>query len=469
MTQPRSSAAPLAAAHEGASTNGSHSGSATAPDNTSPSADDHSFLDRPRANTAAASWALFAGIALVMIGNGLQGSLLGVRSELEGFSTAAAGVVMSCFFIGFLVGGRFATTALTSVGHIRVFAALASTASTAALVHAVWISPVTWAAMRFATGVCMAGLYVVAESWINDLATNATRGRMLAIYMAVTMGGIATGQGLLNLADPDGFELFVVSSALISLSLVPVSLSASSTPPTHTPEPMPVVALARAVPTGVVVSTLVGTAHGSLLGMGAVYATGVGLSPAQVALFMAAPMIGGFALQLPIGAISDRVPRRGVMFFVAAATAVSAGGLLMTAPGSVASYWLMFLVGGFSFPLYSLGIAYTNDWIRQEQLTGASASLVFVNGIGAIFGPLAAAGLIAGFGNRSYFIVLITTHGAIAVYLAWRIVFREALPMSRQGRFVPFPVRASATATQLLTRRRRRAPRPDEARRGHDR
>ena len=414
----------------------------------------------PQTNTAAASWALFTGIALLMIGNGLQGSLLGIRSEYEGFSTTATGLVMTCYFIGFLAGSRAAVRALRTVGHIRVFAALASMASTATLVHALTVTPITWGLMRFTTGLCMAGLYVVAESWINDLATNATRGRLLALYMVVTMGGVASGQFLLNLADPRGFELFIVASVLVSLSLVPVSLSGRSAPPTRVAEPMSLSELFSIVPTGLTISALVGMAHGALFGMGAVYAARAGLAPSQIAVFMGAPMVGGVVLQFPIGYLSDRVPRRGVMFAVAIAATVSASLLLIAEPGSVYSYALMFLVGGFSFPLYSLGIAYTNDWIRPEQAMGASSSLVTTNGIGAIIGPILSAGLIIFLGTSMFFVSLVLTHGSIAVYLAYRIVFREALPMSRQGRFQPISSRASTGIASLASRRRRPVARP---------
>jgi MFS family permease len=407
-------------------------------------------------STAAASWALFTGIALLMIGNGLQGSLLGIRSEYEGFSTAATGAVMTCYFVGFLGGSRAAIKALATVGHIRVFAALASMASTATLVHALAVTPITWGLMRFTTGLCIAGLYVVVESWINDLATNSNRGKLLALYMAVTMGGIAGGQFLLNLADPRGFELFIIASVLVSLSLVPISLSGRSAPPTRVQEPMSIRELARIVPTGMTVSALVGMAHGSLLGMGAVYATRAGLSPAQVAVFIGAPMAGGVVLQFPIGMLSDRVPRRGVMFAVALAATAVAGALLFVPAASFASYTLMFAVGGFSFPLYSLGIAYTNDWIKPEQAMGASSSLVTMNGLGAIIGPVMGAGLILFLGTNMFFVSLIVTHGTIAAYLAFRIVARDALPMSRQGRFIPIPARASATAIGALAKRRRR-------------
>lgn len=404
-------------------------------------------------NTVAATWALFLGIGLLMVGNGLQGSLIGIRSGIEGFSTLEAGAVMTFYFIGILAGSRLSTRTLATVGHIRVFAALASMASGAALVHALSPMPLSWAAMRFVTGFCMAGLYIVAESWINDLATNKTRGKLMAIYMAVTMGGFSIGQLLLNVADPSGFELFVLTSLLVSMSLVPVSLSASSSPPMSVPSPMSLRSLASIVPTGIATSLLVGMAHGSLLGMGAVYATAAGLRPSQVALFMGAPMFGGFILQLPIGSLSDRVPRRGVMFAVAIGATVVAAGLLLAPAGGLVAYLLMFLLGGCSFPLYSLAISYTNDWLEPKQILGASSALVTVNSVGAIIGPLFAAGLMIFFDNRLYFVALIATHAAIACYLIIRIVFVDAIAVDDQRDFIPFPARASAGAVNLLVKR----------------
>ncbi len=404
-------------------------------------------------NTVAATWALFAGIGLLMIGNGLQGSLIGIRSDIEGFSTLEAGSVMTFYFVGILAGSRAVTRNLSNVGHIRVFAALASLASGAALVHALAPIPLSWALMRFVTGFCMAGLYVVAESWINNLATNKTRGKLMAIYMAVTMGGFSLGQLLLNVADPAGFELFVVTSLLVSLSLVPVSLSASSAPPSIVPTAMSLKALAAIVPTGIAASLLVGMAHGALLGMGAVYASTVGLRPSQVALFMGAPMLGGFVLQIPIGSLSDRVPRRGVMLAVAIGAVVTTTGLLVAPTSGPITYLLMFLVGGCSFPLYSLSISYTNDWLEQAQILGASAALVTVNSIGAVVGPLLAAGLMIVFSSKMYFVALIATHAAIAIYLVYRIVVVDALDVDDQRDFIPFPARASAGAVNLLARK----------------
>ena len=406
-------------------------------------------------NPAVAARGLLLGIALLMAGNGLQGSLLGVRTEAEGFSLEATGVVMACYFAGFLVGSRFAERLLPQVGHIRVFAALASSASAAVLVHALVISPISWGLMRFVTGMCMAGLYVVAESWLNDMATNETRGRLLSAYMVATMGGLTIGQFLLEVADPDGFELFVLSSILVSASLLPVTLSASSSPPAGVPEALSFPELVRQVPTGVLSAFWVGTSAGVLMGLSAVYAVAVDVSDSRLSFFLAAPLVGSFVFQFPIGWVSDRVSRRSVMWWVALSASLLAVALVVTPEGSWMAIGLFFCLGGAVFPLYSLTIAYTADWLPQSQLTAASAALVRVNGIGAVFGPLAAAPLMALASPAMFFGTMAITHAVIVVYISWRVVFRDPLPPEKQGAFVAYPARASAVAANLIGRRRR--------------
>ncbi len=408
----------------------------------------------PSSNPAAAAWALFTGIGLMMIGNGLQSSLVGIRAEQADFGTNTIGLVMSGYFIGILVGSRAATKALRSVGHIRVFAALASMASTATLVYLLTISPLAWGLMRFATGFCMAGLYVVAESWINDLATNANRGRMMAFYMVVSMGGFAVGQLLLTLPDPSGIQLFLISSVLISLALVPTSLSASSSPPALAPDAMSVRELAGIVPTGIVVSVLVGMANGALLGMGAVYATQAGLSAGQVSLFMGAPMVGGVIGQVPVGYLADRVPRRAIMIALGLLAAAAAAALLLVESGSIPGYLLMFTIGACTFPLYSLAIAYTNDWIRTEQILGASAALVTTNAVGATMGPFLATALMNSFGPAQYFVSLIVTHAAVGAYVVYRVLIKPGATIPKPRHFRPYAARATAMAVYLLPRRR---------------
>lgn len=420
---------------------------------------DDGIIDPPlqRTSVAAATWALFLGLSLVMVGNGLNGSLLGVRSEAAGFDLVVTGVIMASYFAGFLAGTAYAERALRSVGHIRVFAALASLASSVVLIQAVSVVPATWAITRFMFGACMAGIYVVVESWLNDLATNKTRGRILSVYMIVTMGSAGSGQLLLNVNDNSGFTLFIITSVLVSLSLVPVTLSASSAPPLAVPEPMGLKLLISRVPTGVISSFFSGAGAGALLGMAAVYASQVDMSAGRLSLFVTAPMLGALLFQMPIGWISDKFPRRGVLFAVGVAGAVTPLLALAAPEKSVFAIAAMVLLGGAMFPFYSLALAYTNDWLKAEEILGASSTLVRVNGTGAIVGPLLAGGLMAGFGPRLFFWSITATFTVSSAYILYRIVVKDALPQERQRRYVAFPARASAAAANLIPRRRRNA------------
>lgn len=402
-----------------------------------------------------AARSLLLGMVLLMAGNGLQGSLLGVRAESEGFGLAISSFVLAAYFLGFLFGTKTAEHFLGTVGHIRVFAALTSMTSAAAILFSVWIHPLSWAVLRFAFGLCMAGIFVTVESWLNNIATNATRGRLLALYMVATMGGMGAGQFLLNAADPDGFKLFVVASTLISVSLVPVSLSANRAPELSVPEEMPLRRLFGQAPLAVVTSFCVGTAQGTLVGLGALYAATEGLPVTRIALFTAASIIGSVAMQWPVGAVSDRVHRRYVVFVVAAVASAASGLHLMVEPGSLLSLALMFTLGGSTFPLYSLAIAIVGDNVSARQLNGASASLVRAVGIGAVVGPTVAGAVMAATTPQAFFVTLVVPHVIVVGYVAYRMLVHEALPVAEQGKFVAWPARASAMAANLLRRPRR--------------
>jgi MFS family permease len=366
-----------------------------------------------------------------MVGNGLQGPLLALRAEAEGFDLVVSGLIMAGYFVGFFAGSRYAEYAVTKVGHIRVFAGLASTASSTAIIHAVWVNPFSWVLLRMVFGLCMAGIYVVIESWLSDLATNKTRGRLLAAYMVVTMAGLSGGQMLVGLGSATGFTLFVVASVLVSVSLVPVTLSAASGPPLSVPEPMGLADLVDIVPTGAVTSFMNGLATGALL-----------------------PLFGAWMFQWPIGTISDKVSRRGVLAVVCLAGSTMSALLALVEPGSGASYVLMFFLGGTLFPMYSLSIAYTNDWLPPGKTMGASATLVRVNAGGAVLGPIIGATLMAVVAPSSLYWLISVSFGVVTTYVMYRIVVADAPPEHRKSRFVAFPARASSSAVGLLTRRR---------------
>ena len=396
------------------------------------------------------AWALLLGLAFLMLGNGLQGTLLGVRASLEGFSTQTTGVVMTGYFVGFLVGSILGPKFVKNVGHIRVFAALASVLSAAILLHSIFVEPMVWFAIRVVNGFAVAGLYLVVESWLNDAATNRTRGQLLSVYMVIVLGGMAAGQFLLNVASPAGFELFILVSVLVSFSLVPISLTITRAPKFEAPAHVSLRAMYRNSPLGLVGCLIVGIAQGALMGMGAVYAREIGMGVADVSLFMATALAGGVVLQWPVGHISDLFDRRIVITVVTLLAAVAA---LVGGFAGDESRWVLlvaiFFFGGTCFPVYSLCIAYSNDYLQPEQMVAASGTLILVAGIGASVGPILAAALMSVSGPAGFFWCLAGVHITIGLFALYRMTRRPALPHDEQTDYQPMPARSTPMAASI--------------------
>ncbi|GMR01994.1 MAG: MFS transporter [Acidimicrobiia bacterium] len=389
---------------------------------------------------------LFAGLALLMIGDGLLGSLLGIRADIEGFPIVVIGVVMAMYYGGFLLGSLTIPRWLVAVGHIRVFAGLAALAGATALSYALSTSPLTWGVLRFVAGLSMSGLYVTVESWLNDRASNETRGRLLSVYMVVVTLGLSFGQILLGLADPSESTLFILVGILISLAVVPIALIRIPAPTRTIPVEFSVRALAHAAPLGVVVVVLTGAAGSSVLALGAVYATNVGMEPGRVGVFMASSLVGAVLTQYPIGYISDRFPRRRVILIVAAGAVVSAIVAVTVDSGSPWLFVLMGVYGSLAIPMYSLAVSLINDAIPEIQLVATAAGIIFVYGIGSILGPLAVSGLMAVVGPVGYLWGLAAFFMPVVVYALGRIIF-NARP--GQGPFISLPARSSTAAALL--------------------
>lgn len=373
-------------------------------------------------------WALLLGIALLLAGNGLQGTLLGVVAEDVGFSSAVTGLVMASFYAGFLFGSVGAERLIARVGHVRTFAALASAGSIAILVHGLVIEPGVWALMRFLTGFSFAGLYVVAESWLARQSDNEYRGGLLAVYMIVQHAGLAGGQVLMNTAPTTGLALYVITSIIISAALIPILLS--SAPQPHVVldiERLSLAKLYRTSPLGVTGCFGAGLANGIILGMSAVYARRLGLDVAAISMFVAAIMVGGAVFQWPVGKLSDRIDRRRVIAGVAGLTALAALALVpAAAAGGVVLTIAGFVMGGLALTLYPLSLAHTNDWLEPEQMTASSSALVMVYGAGAVLGPIGAGVLMGWIGPDGFALYLAVLAAALAGFALYRITRRQA-------------------------------------------
>ncbi len=371
---------------------------------------------------ALATWGLFVGLALLLFAGGLCGTLLGVRSELAKLPTVVSGLIAMTYYLGFLMGSRFALSVLSRVGHIRAFSALASLLAAAVLGIGMTDSPWMWGVLRLITGLCFAGQYVVAESWLNDLADNNTRGRLLAVYNVVAVAAFGSGQVLQFAFDARLFTGFAVASIIVSIAVAPVALSERAVaPPRGESKHISLRELARVVPTGLGSCFLVGIAHGALSGLAAVFATRAGLPNSRVGLFVAAPSLGAILLQWPISAASDDIDRRAIGAVSAIGAMLFAGLLLIGPATSPMALLLIGLVGGCSYPLYSIAGAYTNDWIEAEHLNSAASQLVMLYGVGAVIGPLFSSVLINGIGQNGYYWALIAVHAAIAIFFVYRM------------------------------------------------
>jgi MFS family permease len=344
-----------------------------------------------------------------------------------------------------------------------VYAALASLLAAATVAIGITNDAFSWAVLRLVTGLCFAGLYVVAESWLNDLADNDNRGRLLAVYGAVTIAFFGLGQVSVSLFDPLMVTGFAVAAIATSLAVGPVALSEAAVAPSiDTSEQISLRELSKIVPTGVYSCFLVGIAHGAMAGMAAVYATRVGLG--LVGLFVALPSIGGVVLQWPISSTSDDIDRRAVGLAASAAAAAVAALMLLDSPHKPMAFFLFMLVGGFSYPLYSVVGAYTNDWIEPEHLSGAASQLVKMYGLGAIGGPLVAGAMMGIIGPTGFPWALVGMHLAIAVFFLYRIVSWRAPLAKRPWSEVSIPARAfyvPATVIAIGRRRVRRRRPPD--------
>lgn len=375
------------------------------------------------ARAVAASWPVFAGIALLMFGNGLQGTLLGLRATLEDFGALVTGAVMACYYAGFIASSFGTPLLIRRIGHVRCYAAFAAAASVAVLVHGLIVEPLVWALMRGVTGYCLAGIYIVSESWLNQRSENVTRGSVLSAYNMVLLLSVASGQLVVSLGQPSSLGLFVVASALISLAVLPMVLSVAPGPEADTPERFGLRELFSASPLGVVVALGAGLVYGAYGGMGAAFAAGAGFPTVWVALFMTAITVAGGLAQWPLGRLSDLLPRRWVILgTTAAACAAALGGASLTEAPPLQLTLAAAGFGALALPLYSLGNAVTNDRVPQSKRVAAGSTLILLYGCGSVAGPLIVAAAIELFGSPGFFLALAGICGALAAWALVRIL-----------------------------------------------
>ena len=398
------------------------------------------------------SWALFVGYFVLMIAHGFQGNLLGVRSVIEEFNFLATGAIMSGYFIGYFSGANSIPKFVGKVGHIRVFAAFASMASLSILLHAIFVNPIVWTLARFISGFSIVAIFIVMESWLNDRANNRTRGQLLSIYMFITLTGLALGTLLLNFSSPEKYEPFILISLLLSSALIPILLTKRKAPRFKKLGYIDVKGLYKTSPLATFSMFCTGLIHSALFSLGAVYAALMNFTLFEISLVLFLVTISGGIFQWPIGYYSDKSDRRVIIIFCTFAAALFSFLAIIASGSSLENMYLATSVGtdkimffiyislyaGMAVPLFTLNLAYINDYIPKEKFVAAGGGMQIIFGMGAMGGPFLCSLLMNKFGSNGFFVHLLFFHLIIGLFGLYRITKRNYKD-NPESTFTPLP------------------------------
>ena len=394
--------------------------------------------------------ALILSIILLVSGNAFLMTLLGIRLSIEQVAPDVIGWVLVCYSIGFVLGTLYVHRVIARVGHIRAFAVFAAMAAVASLMYPMAISMVFWAFLRVLSGFSIAGVLVVIESWFSSRASNANRGALFAVYQIVFYLSAAGGQLVVNVGDPANFMPFSLAAILLTLALVPLSLTRMEAPVIEQASRMSIFTLARQSFSGVAGALICGVMIGGFYALGPVYATLVGLDVAKTSTFMASAIVAAMVLAWPLGRVCDRFDRRRVMFWVALVAAVAAGVVGVLEPINLALLTLLVgLVIGLSASVYPIAVAITNDRMESSRIVSASATLLLSYGVGSVIGPIVMAELIGLLGPRGLFLGNAGFLVLLALITSYRITYTEDVPVEEQEHFVPAMPETSPVLTEL--------------------
>ena len=396
--------------------------------------------------------AILLSTAFLLVGNGLVSTLTPLRANLEGFSHLEIGALGSFYYIGFVAGCLMGPRVLARVGHIRAFSVAAALIAAAVLLQSLLVTPWAWFAIRMGFGFCAANVFMALESWLNDRATNQTRGRILAAYVIVTLTFLTLGQWLLLLASPTGFKLFTIGAIAYICCLVPVGLTRLPQPAPQPVPPLRVRRLIRMAPVGIGGVITVGLANGAFWALAPVYAQLLGFHTSGIAAFMSTFIIGGALIQLPLAKFSDRADRRWLIALACGCAALFGVLLALLGQHGIKTpsllYPTAFLFGAAMLPLYSLSIAHANDRMLRSEFVEASATLLLINALASVVGPILGATITALFGMPALFFYTAAVH---VVMTGFAVIRAAAAPLPQEGRehYVPVPQLSSPTALEL--------------------
>ena len=409
--------------------------------------------------TIVSSWALFTGFGLIMLAHALQGTLLNVNAVFFNFSDFEIGYVFSGYFMGYLFSSIQCPKLIKNVGHIRVFAAFASLGSIAILLHWIVINPIAWLIFRMITGFSFAAIYIVCESWLNDRADNKSRGQLIGFYMIVLYFSTSAGGMLVNLRATTDAQLFILTSLLISLALVPILLTKKPAPDFSTPKFLSLKELYTKSPMAFVGSFSIGMVYSALFGLMGVFGAKIGLSIFQISILVFVNMFVGAIFQYPVGKISDKYDRRTILLSLNLIAIASL--IFIYLLGSLSFNLLLVFIGihsAVSLPYYAVVISHMNDFLEKDEIVSGSSTLTLVNALGMVMGPMLASGFMAYFGAYGYFLYMIVIYCLVAPYNFFRIrvgrtsnIYEENTPSMIVPRTAS-PVGMQLASDQIITK-----------------
>jgi MFS family permease len=395
---------------------------------------------------------LLIAAGILLGGNGLQGTLIALRGALEGFEPATIGFMGTAYFGGFLIGCLAVSHMMKAVGHVRTFSTLAAIASAGTLLLILLVDPYIWSAIRFVSGFCFAGLFTVMEAWLNSGVRNEDRARVLAVYRMIDIGSVTGAQFLIPIFGAEGFGIFAIMSILITLSLVPVSLGDRSNPAPPEDVKLDLPRVWRISPLACIGCIAVGVTNSAFRTLSPVYAEEIGMSVADVVIFVSVGIIGGGLIQYPLGYFSDRWDRRWVLLVTTIGALVAALALTFFAGTSAfLNFVLVFIFGSFAMPMFSLSAAHANDRAGKGEFVLVNAALMLFYSFGAICGPFLASTFMQRFGPEMLFAFSAVIYVILIGIILYRMQARASVPAGARGKFIAM-LRTSTIFARLARR-----------------
>ncbi len=394
----------------------------------------------------ASVFALLTGTLFLLAGFGMQGLIMPLRGQAEGFTVGQLGLLGTGWASGFVFSCFLSPRLISRVGHVRAFGAFASAGAIVALLSALIINPVAWFVLRIVTGFVMAGAFMVIESWLNDAATNENRGVVFGMYLMVTYAGITLGQLGAAFGSTTNTSLFIVTGVLYCLALVPTALSTAASPKLPEEAKVDIGAIWRNSPIAAFGCLLIGIANGCFATLGAVYASQIGLTSTNVAIMMSAAVLAGAIIQIPVGRFSDKTDRRYVLAAAATGAALVGLAMILFQPRSTGLILLMVAIyGALAYSLYSVAVAHANDFADPSNFVKLSSGLLLLYGAGTIVGPLFGALAMEHSGPEGMFAVTAIAHLLLAGYAMVRSVKRAPIPIGLRRVFRSTPSERALT------------------------